>query len=174
MPWNMYPESPKKDRWLVYLLGSVVFVGIFYFVLSRFFGVSAGISLAISVPAGVVAFVVFALVAENWESGGWDIRPLISMPQPKRTFALISVSMPGLAVAGCLVAYAVQGAAGLGVLLLSAFGVPIVGCIVAAVSIARHEQPPALSITGLLANAAIPIAFYVLIRTGVGSAWIDL
>ena len=72
MPWNMYPESPKKDRWLVCLVGSFVFVGIFYFVLSRFFGLSAAISLASSVPMGVIAFVLFALVAENWESGGWD------------------------------------------------------------------------------------------------------
>ena len=56
----------------MYLLGSVVFVGISYFALSRFFGLSAGISLATSVPMGVVAFVLFALVAENWESGGWD------------------------------------------------------------------------------------------------------
>ena len=72
MPWNMYPESPNKDRWLVYLVGSFVFVGISYFALSRFFGLSAGISLATSVPMGVIAFVLFALVAENWKSGGWD------------------------------------------------------------------------------------------------------
>ena len=68
----MYPESRKSDKWFVYPLGCVVFVGIFYFGLSRLFGIPTGISLAISIPAGVVVFFVFAMIAENWESGGWD------------------------------------------------------------------------------------------------------
>ena len=68
----MYPESRKSDKWFVYPLGCVVFVGIFYFGLSRLLGISGGVSLAISIPAGIIVFFVFAMIAENWESGGWD------------------------------------------------------------------------------------------------------
>jgi hypothetical protein len=68
----MYPESRNSDKRLVYLLGCVVFMGIGYFVCSWLFGASVGISLAISVPVGVVSFFIFAFIAENWESGGWD------------------------------------------------------------------------------------------------------
>jgi hypothetical protein len=68
----MYPQSPRSDKWFVYLLGCLVFVGIFYFASSRLSGLSAGISLAISIPGGMVSFFVLAVVAENRESGDWD------------------------------------------------------------------------------------------------------
>lgn len=68
----MYPESERRDKWVVYPLGCAVVVGILYFVLSRLFGLSPGVSLGISIPTGVIGFFVLALVAEGWESGGWD------------------------------------------------------------------------------------------------------
>jgi hypothetical protein len=68
----VYPESGKSDKWLVYPLGCLIFVGILYFGLSRLFGISAGVALALSIPGGVVGFFVFAIIAEDWESGGWD------------------------------------------------------------------------------------------------------
>jgi quinol-cytochrome oxidoreductase complex cytochrome b subunit len=69
---GMYSGSPRKDRWLVYLLGCLVFIGILYFGLTRFLGLSGGVSLLISIPVGTVGFFVFARIAEDWESGGWD------------------------------------------------------------------------------------------------------
>ena len=66
--------QPWYDRWLVYLFGSAVFVGISYFCLRRFFDATIGISLAVSIPAGIIGFMVFAKVCENFEShpGDWD------------------------------------------------------------------------------------------------------
>jgi hypothetical protein len=68
----MYPESRKTDKWLVYPLGCVVFAGIAFFALWKLLGLSAGVSVAVSIPAGTLGFFVFAMVAENWQSGGWD------------------------------------------------------------------------------------------------------
>jgi hypothetical protein len=68
----MYPGSRRGDKWLVYPLGCVVFAGILYFTISRFLGLSTGVSLAISIPVGVAGFFVFAMIAENFKSGGWD------------------------------------------------------------------------------------------------------
>ena len=67
-------EHPWYDRWLVYLLGSTVFAAILYFCLRRFFGATAGIALALSIPVGIVAFIIFAKVSESFEShpGDWD------------------------------------------------------------------------------------------------------
>ncbi len=53
-------------------MGCVVCIGILYFVLSRFLGLTSGVSLAVSIPGGVVGFFVFAKLVEDWESGGWD------------------------------------------------------------------------------------------------------
>lgn len=68
----MYPESPKGSKWAVYPVGCAVFIGVLYFVLSRFFGLSAGASLAFSITGGILGFFAFAMIAENFESGGWD------------------------------------------------------------------------------------------------------
>jgi hypothetical protein len=89
-------------------------------------------------------------------------------------FGLISVAMSAMAVVGIIIAYAVQDAAGVGILVLSAFGVPFVGLATAVVGIARRECPIIFSWVGLLANAAFPILFIALATAGVGSDWIDL
>ena len=49
----------------MYPLGCVVFAGILYFTLSRFLGLSTGVSLAIAIPVGVAGFFVFASLAEG-------------------------------------------------------------------------------------------------------------
>jgi hypothetical protein len=69
---SMFPESRKTDKWLVYPLGCGVFVGILYFGLWRLVGLAPWVSLAAAIPGGVVGFFILAMIAENWESGGWD------------------------------------------------------------------------------------------------------
>jgi hypothetical protein len=62
----------------------------------------------------------------------------------------------------------------LGVLLLSALGLPFIGLATAAVGIARQERPITYARVGLFTNAAFPILFIALASAGVGSDWIDL
>jgi len=102
------------------------------------------------------------------------VKPLHAMQKSKPIFGLTSVVMSGLAVVGIIVAYVLQGMTGLGVLLLSVFGLAFVGVVCAAVGLCRREHPITYSIVGLCANAAFPIVFFVLARMGVGSSWIDL
>ena len=102
------------------------------------------------------------------------VKPLHAMQESKPIFGLTSVAMSGLAVVGIIVSYVLQGMTGLGVLLLSVFGLALVGVVCAAVGLFRREHPIAYSIVGLFANAAFPIIFIVLARLGVGSSWIDL
>jgi len=72
----MTPHShePRSSRWFVYIIGGAVFVGILYFCLSRFFTLSAGTSLAVSLPLGLVGFWIFAKIMENMDTppGFWD------------------------------------------------------------------------------------------------------
>ncbi len=68
----MYPGYFRSVKWLVYLIGCLVFVGGLYFTFSRLAGFSTLVSLAIAIPLGVFGFFVFAAIAEHWESGGWD------------------------------------------------------------------------------------------------------
>jgi hypothetical protein len=67
-------DNPVRDKWPVYLFGCAVFIGISYFCLRRFFDATVLVSLAASVPLGVIGFFVFAKLSENFEShpGDWD------------------------------------------------------------------------------------------------------
>lgn len=69
-----HSEEPKFDRWLIYVIGCLVFVGILYFTLRHFLEVSIAISLGCAVPIGVIGFLVVAKVLEETDTppGFWD------------------------------------------------------------------------------------------------------
>ena len=68
-----HADGPRFDRWLIYIVGCSVFVGIFYFCL-RFLDASVAVSFAVAIPVGIVSFLVFAKVMENTDTppGFWD------------------------------------------------------------------------------------------------------
>jgi hypothetical protein len=79
------------------------------------------------------------------------------MQTDKPIFGVISIAMAALAVVGIYAAYAgVRWIDPFLVVLLSFFGLPLVGGICAVVGILRQEYPIIFSILGLLANAAFP------------------
>jgi len=69
-----YSDEPRLDRWLIYTIGCVVFVGVLYYCMRRFIDASVTVSLAISIPAGVVGFFSFAKLMEDTPTppGFWD------------------------------------------------------------------------------------------------------
>jgi hypothetical protein len=69
-----YFDEPRSNRWLVYFIGSAVFVGILYFCLRSFFGASVSVSAAIAVPVGLLGFVILAKIMEDTDTppGFWD------------------------------------------------------------------------------------------------------
>jgi len=64
-----FGRKPLKRK-----IGSAVFMGVSYFCLRRFFDAAVWISLAVSIPVGIVGFIVFAKISEDFEShpGEWD------------------------------------------------------------------------------------------------------
>jgi hypothetical protein len=60
-----YSDEPRLDRWLIYTIGCVVFVGVLYYCMRRFIDASVTVSLAIAIPAGVVGFFAFAKLMED-------------------------------------------------------------------------------------------------------------
>jgi hypothetical protein len=88
---------------------------------------------------------------------------------PKPIFGVISIAMAALAVIGICVGYYTGGMDAIPLLLLSIFGLPLVGGICAVVGILRQEDPKIFSNIGLLANAAIPTIAILRILAAIGS-----
>ena len=102
------------------------------------------------------------------------------MQTAKPIFGFVSLGMPVVSLGGYLVAKALPPLDRFPllnpvfVLLVSVFGLPILGAACAAVGLSRREHPATFSVVGLLVNGAIPLVFFILIRLGIGSSWIDL
>jgi hypothetical protein len=69
-----HADEPRFDRWLIYLIGCGVFVGILYFGLRSLLGTSVTISIVTAVPVGIVGFWIFAKIMEDTDTppGFWD------------------------------------------------------------------------------------------------------
>jgi len=67
-------DEPRGTRWLVYVVGGAVFVGILYFCLRRFCDASYGLATGVSIPIGLIGFWIFAKVMEDIDTppGFWD------------------------------------------------------------------------------------------------------
>ena len=102
------------------------------------------------------------------------------MQTAKPMFGIISVATPVVSVVGYLVARVLPPLDQFPllnpvfVLLVSAFGIPVIGAGCALVGLSRPEHPTTFSKLGLCANVAIPLVCYIIIRLGIGSSWIDL
>ena len=66
--------EPRLNRWLIYVIGMAVFVGILFFCLHSLLGLSALSSILIAAPLGVIGFLIFAKIMEDTDtpSGFWD------------------------------------------------------------------------------------------------------
>jgi uncharacterized membrane protein YhaH (DUF805 family) len=69
-----HADEPRLDRWLIYLIGCAVFVGILYFGLHRLIGISAMVSIVTAVPTGIIGLFIFAKIMEDTPTppGFWD------------------------------------------------------------------------------------------------------
>lgn len=69
-----HSEEPRFDRWLIYTIGCVVFVGILYYIMRRFIDASVVVSISTAIPVGVVVFFAFAKRMDDTPTppGFWD------------------------------------------------------------------------------------------------------
>jgi hypothetical protein len=55
--------------WIVYIVGAAVFVAVLHYILRTLIGLPPGVSLMVSLPVGIIGFVVFLLVNEDGHFG---------------------------------------------------------------------------------------------------------
>lgn len=69
-----HADEPRFDRWLIYIIGCTVFVGILYFCLRNLIGASVAVSLTIAIPVGITGFLKFAKFMDDTDTppGFWD------------------------------------------------------------------------------------------------------
>jgi hypothetical protein len=69
-----HADEPRFNRWLIYIIGSSVFVGILYFCVRILLGASVTVSIATAAPVGIVGFLLFAKIMEDTDTppGFWD------------------------------------------------------------------------------------------------------